>query len=463
MKETILAIDDHEDALYALERILVHNGYKVIAASSGEEAIALAKSHIPDLILLDVMMPQMDGYQVTRIMKSDEVLRYVPLILVTAKGTLNDIVTGLNEGADGYLTKPFQPEELLARVQSALRLRRLYEELRTSKEKNKHLEALLNTRYDTKNIIGDSSAMKQVFSLIEKVSAAENPVLITGPSGTGKELAARAIHFNSPRKNKPFIVKNCAAFSEQLIESELFGHTKGAFTGAHKDTSGLLVAANGGTLFLDEIGEMQSQLQAKLLRVVQEGTFLPVGSTEEKKVDVRFVTATNRNLLEMVEAGTFREDLYYRLNVINIDLPPLSKRREDIPKLIEHFLKQIAIEKGSKPHSISKRALDVLTAHTWRGNVRELENEIERMIILTDEDSELDINVISPHILTSNNENKNETPSRGTLKDAVEDLERQMILETLQNTGWNKSTAAKELGISRSNLISKVQSYGLEN
>lgn len=464
-KQTILAVDDHEDALYALERILAHHGYLVFTASSGQEALERAKKEAPDLILLDVMMPLLDGLQLTRMIKKDPVLKFTPVILVTAKDSLEDITSGLENGADGYITKPFKPEELLARTKAALRTRALYEELRSAEENNRSLLKQLSFRYDWENIIGQSEPMKKVYALMEKVARSDSPVLITGESGTGKELVARAVHYKSSRRKFPFVAKNCAAFNDALLESQLFGHVKGAFTGAIRDQQGLFEAADRGTLFLDEIGEMSPHLQAKLLRVLQEGSFMPVGTTEERRVNVRVLAATNRDLPQMCSEGKFREDLYYRLNVIEIKLPPLHERQEDVPLLIDHFLKSVAERRQEQPKSMSGEAVSILTRYQWRGNVRELENEIERMLILAGAEEILAADCVSQHILDYvklQTENNQEAERQGSLKAAVEELEREMIRQVLEKNGWNKSSAAKELGISRSNLIAKVHQYGLE-
>ncbi|HQH25970.1 MAG TPA: sigma-54 dependent transcriptional regulator [Oligoflexia bacterium] len=461
---TILAVDDHPDALYVLERILVHQGYHVLTASSGTQALDLAKEHRPSLILLDIMMPQMDGLETARRLKADSELRFIPLVLVTAKDTLEDVIAGLDAGADGYITKPFRPEELLARTRAALRIERLYDELRTAKENNTRLEQQLSSRYAFSQIIGQSKPMQDVFALVAKVAPSNSPVLITGASGTGKELIARAIHFNSPRSSAAFIAQNCAAFSEHLLESQLFGHVRGAFTGAIRDQKGLFEAAGGGTLFLDEIGEMMPSLQAKLLRVLQEGSFMPVGSTEERRVDVRVLAASNRDLAQMCEEGSFREDLYYRLNVIGIHLPLLRERKEDIPLLAQEFLRRAAARRNAQPKIISADAMERLKQHHWRGNVRELENEIERMLILSGESEELGCELLSPTVAAAvRDEIANaERPEGSTLKASIEGLERRLIYDALRQARWNKSTAAKALGISRSNLIAKVKQYGLE-
>lgn len=470
----VLAVDDNDDALYALEQVLVLNGFEVVTASGGEEAFEKARSTRPDVILLDVMMPRINGYQVTKRLKEDKELRFIPVILLTARDSLDDIVLGLENGADGYVAKPYRPEELVARVKAALRLKAVYEQLQSSEHRNEELLEQISSPYNFTNIIGNSPAMTQIIKLLEKVVQVDSPVLITGPSGTGKELVARAIHFNSRRKVQPFIPVNCAALQESLLESELFGHTRGAFTGAVRDKAGLFQAANKGTLFLDEVGEMAQSVQAKLLRVLQEGTFLPVGSTTEQHSDVRIVAATNRDLQKMVDQGTFREDLYYRLNVINISLPPLHERREDIMPIVNHLLGKLSEQRHTKTRIVSPEAATFLMEYSWRGNVRELQNEIERMLILGQEDEELGVELLSSRIREAVQgrpaDIEDGTPlsplafasNQKTLKEAVMQLERAMIRSALMRTGGNKSTAAKELGISRSSLITKVQEYGLD-
>lgn len=466
MLQTILLVDDHEDALYAGKRMLEHAGYKVITAVDGEEAFKTIKEQKPDLILLDIMMPKVDGLEVTRRLKHDRDLKYIPLILLTAKSSLDDIVEGLDAGADGYIIKPFKPEELLARIKSALRMRTLYKDLKVSLDLNERLVREASDKYSDKNIIGESKAMKDVLSLVAKVSQADAPVLISGPSGTGKELIARSIHYNSNRRNAPFVAKNCAAFSEQILESELFGHVKGSFTGAIKDHKGLFESADKGTLFLDELGEMPLHLQAKLLRVLQEGLIMPIGSTEEFSVDVRIVAATNKDLHSMVALGKFREDLYYRLNVVQLELPSLHERMEDIPLLVTYFLDRAYQKRGGLRKHLSREVLDLFMSHTWPGNIRELENEIERMLILSGPEIELGIDLLSKNLMSKQGIEINKPSLKlgdsVDLKTAISDLEREMIKQSLERTKGNKSTSAKELGISRSSLISKVQEYELE-
>ncbi len=464
--QTIVLVDDHEDALYVGKRMLDHAGYKVLTAGDGEEAYRVIRESKPDLVLLDIMMPKLDGIEVTKQLKADSELRFIPLILLTAKSSLEDIVEGLDAGADGYIIKPFKPEELLARIKSALRMRGLYRDLKKSLDLNERLVSEAVTKYSDANIIGESKAMKDILSLVLKVSNSDAPVLVSGPSGTGKELIARSIHYNSNRNKAPFIAKNCAAFSEQILESELFGHVKGSFTGAIKDHKGLFESSDNGTLFLDELGEMPLHLQAKLLRVLQEGLIMPIGSAEEFPVDVRIVAATNKDLRAMVAEGKFREDLFYRLNVVQLELPTLKERKEDISLLVTHFLDKIYKRSGGTRKHVSREVLDIFNSYDWQGNIRELENEIERMIILSGDETQLEVELLSKHIVQSvgTTESKpNYIPdSEVDLKSAISELEKLMIKSSLDRNKGNKSTSAKELGISRSSLIAKVQDYGLE-
>ena len=322
----------------------------------------------------------------------------------------------------------------------------------------------LGTRFVFSNIIGKSSAMQTLYSLVERVSDSETTVLIQGQNGTGKELIAKALHYNSRRRKNKFIIVNCGAFNENLLESELFGHLKGSFTGANKDKIGLFEAANKGTLFLDEVGDTSPSMQVKLLRVLQEGTFTPVGSTEVRKSDVRVIAATNRNLEQMVREGTFREDLYYRLNVINLVVPSLKDRKEDIPLLSTYFLERYAKTNSKPVKHISEECLAHMMNHDWPGNVRELENEIERLCVLSGDDLEITSDKLSSRIKQDGFTNVKEiiSSSGGKLKDAVDELERQLIKEGLERNGWNKSKLANELGISRAGLIMKVEKYGLD-
>ncbi len=334
---------------------------------------------------------------------------------------------------------------------------------RVSEEQDKvgELNKELGTRYSFDRMIGKSAPMQDLYRLLDRVCDSDATVLINGENGTGKELIAKALHYNSRRKDKKFVVVNCGAFNENLLESELFGHVKGSFTGAIKDKKGLFEEADGGTLFLDEIGETSMSMQVKMLRVLQEGTFTPVGATSTRRVNVRTLAATNRELQRMVKEGSFREDLYYRLKVINLTVPPLRERKEDIPILADHFLVKFNKESGQNK-VMDKATLEHLINHDWPGNVRELENEIERLCVLAGGGAEISPELLSSHILENA---KNKYPGyrvNGRLKDALEELEKQMIREGLERTRWNKSKLAKELGISRAGLIMKVEKYGLD-
>lgn len=330
------------------------------------------------------------------------------------------------------------------------------------KHRVSELSKELSVRYRFDSMIGKSAPMQELYRLLERVCDSDATILIQGSNGTGKELIAKALHYNSKRKAKPFLVVNCGAFNENLLESELFGHIKGAFTGAIKDKKGLFEAANGGTLFLDEIGDTSMPMQVKLLRVLQEGTFTPVGSTEVRKSNVRVLAATNKPLPDMVKSGEFREDLYYRLNVINIQVPMLKDRKEDIKILVDHFLEKYAKNNKTPKKALDKSCLEKLMNHDWPGNVRELENEVERLCVLAGDSKELLEEYLSPRIRDTSDQKFPGLRVSGNLKDALESLEKQMILEGLEKTGWNKSRLAKELGISRAGLITKVNKYQLE-
>lgn len=339
----------------------------------------------------------------------------------------------------------------------------LHTEIATRENRIQELNNQLGGRYSYESMIGKSKPMQDLYSLLEKIKGSESTVLIQGDNGTGKELIAKAIHFSSPRKDKDFIAINCAAFNDNLLESELFGHVKGSFTGAVKDRKGYFEAANGGTLFMDEIGDISQAMQVKLLRVLQDGSFSPVGSGEAKKVQVRVLAATNRDLKKMVEEGKFRQDLYYRLNVINVHVPPLRERKEDIILLADHFLGKSAKEKAIAVKELSKRALEKLYDYAWPGNIRELENEMERVTVLAGAESRITPEMLSPRIRDAADKPKAQgSRLSGKLKDALEELERDMIREGLRRTGWNKSRLAKELGISRAGLIMKVEKYGMD-
>ncbi|MCC6277291.1 MAG: sigma 54-interacting transcriptional regulator [Oligoflexia bacterium] len=339
----------------------------------------------------------------------------------------------------------------------------LHTEITSRETRISELNKELGVRYKYDNMIGKSKPMQEIYTLLDKIKNSESTVLIQGENGTGKELIAKAIHYNSPRKDRTFVSQNCSAFNENLLDSELFGHVKGSFTGAIKDKKGLFEVADKGTFFLDEIGDTSPSMQVKLLRVIQEGTFIPVGATETRRVDVRILAATNRDLKDMVEKGQFREDLYYRINVINVRVPCLRERKEDIPLLVDFFLDKAAAEKSQKKKIMTKRAMEKIYDFPWPGNIRELQNEIERLVVLAGEEQKLTADMLSPRIVDFGEKNKVQGARvHGKLKDALEELEREMIREGLRRTGWNKSKLAKELGISRAGLIMKVEKYGLD-
>lgn len=373
----------------------------------------------------------------------------------------NDVekaVESLKAVADANL---YYMQELVQLV--AQEIETLHQEISTREERINALNKELGVRYRYDNIIGKSKPMQECYTLLDKIRNSDSTVMISGENGTGKELIAKAIHYNSPRKDKVCLIINCAAFNENLLDSELFGHVKGAFTGAVKDKKGVFEAADKGTIFLDEIGDMSGTMQVKLLRVLQEGTILPVGATEARKVDVRVITATNKDLKAMVESGEFREDLYYRINVINVHVPALRDRKEDIPLLIDHFITKGCQEKGIPVKRLAKRAMEKVFDYGWPGNVRELQNEMERLLVLSGEDPMIAVESLSPRIREFGEQTKIQgVRVAGKLKDALEELERSMIKEGLKRTNWNKSRLAKELGISRAGLIMKVEKYGLD-
>jgi DNA-binding NtrC family response regulator len=453
----ILVVDDNPDVLKLIANILESNDYEVKTAPSGTSAIKEIESNDYDMVLTDLMMPDVDGMQVLEnaILKIPKTM----CIILTGHGTIKSSVEAIKKGAFDYITKPVSPSELLIIVEKALKFKNLEEE-------NIRLKKELKGKYHYKNIVGTSNAIKKIYDLIEKVSDTDGTVLITGASGTGKELIARSIHYNSQRSDKPMVVINCGAIPESLLESELFGHEKGAFTGAYKKRIGRFEMANGGTVFLDEIGEMSPALQIKLLRVLQEQQFERVGATKTIHVDLRFIAATNKNLTTAINMEKFREDLYYRLNVIPIKVPSLKQRKSDIPLLIDFFTKKF--QKGKKPDKItgfSQTAMDAILTYEWPGNVRELENVVKRLTILSEgpivsfDDLPENIQNVSgslhleKEVITNNELNLNE---------AVQDYEKRIILEALEKANWVKSKAAKLLNINRTTLVAKIKKQNIE-
>lgn len=457
----ILIVDDEKDTVEMITTLLELEGYQVFSVPSGTEAMrfletrrqGVLESETPvDLILLDILLGDEDGRDICRKVKEDEEMKFIPIIMLTVRSSLRDKINSLNIGADDYLTKPFINEELLAKVRVMLRIKDLHDELKREKDKNILLSQALEKRYSFGNILGKNSRMQEIYELISDISNTDSTALIQGESGTGKELIARAIHFSSHRKAKPFIVANCSAYSQNLLESELFGHEKGAFTGAIRRKIGRFELAHGGTIFLDEIGEVSPPTQILLLRVLQDHRFERVGGEETLEVDVRVIAATNKNLMEEMKKGTFREDLYYRLNVIPIFVPPLRERRDDIPLLASHFLQKFSFEKGKEVTSISPEVMEILLDHSWPGNVRELENVIEHAAIIAKKDK------ILPKDLPQNLLQK-PLPTQHLV--SLQDYERSLILKTLEETNWNKHQASKRLRINRSTLYGKMRRYGL--
>ena len=453
----ILVVDDNPSNVKALKARLSVAGHDVLEAGNGREALEIVETEDPDLVLLDVMMPGMDGYEVCRRIKEGRGADFLPVIMVTARTETEAIVKGLEQGADEYMTKPFDALELMARVKSMLRIRRMYQE-------NTHLRREIAGRHRFDGIVGRSRVMEELFALLSKVTESSVNVLVVGESGTGKEAVARCIHYNGTRSQRRFVAVNCGALSESLLESELFGHRKGAFTGATEHKQGLFEAADGGTIFLDEVGETSPSMQVKLLRVLQEREITPVGAADARVVDVRVIAATNRDLKAEMAAGNFREDLYYRLNVFPIALPALRARRDDVPLLANHFLEQTEEEGGRPlPSGFSAAAMDALSRYDWPGNVRELQNEIQRAIVLAPAGG-----LIEPEMLSDNLRAVDGSPSRrswrreGKLKDVIGQVEREMIEAAMETHGGNKTRVAEQLGISRYTLLQKLKDYGSE-
>ena len=422
MTEKILIVDDEPFNVDLLEQELDDQGYVTCAATSGEEALEVLAAEKPDLVLLDWMMPGLDGIEVLKRMRATPELQRVPVIMLTARTSTQDKVMGLDAGADDYVTKPIDEAELFARIRAMLRIVRLEQENLSLRREI----AAGGTQYT--GVIGKSKAMERVYGLLGKVIDSDTTVLLTGETGTGKEILARTIHRQSPRKDEPFVAVNCGAMAEQLLESELFGHKKGAFTGAVSDRPGLFEAADGGVLFLDEIGETSPGLQVRLLRALQEGEIRRVGEEQDRHVDVRVIAATNRDLRDEVSGGGFREDLFYRLSVFPIELPPLRQRREDIPELVRHFLGERQKKEGRGPEGLTAQAMDALGAYEWPGNIRELQNEVERAALLCGDEARIDLPHLSERVLASRGGGAASGVKRaGALKEVLAEVEREMI------------------------------------
>jgi two-component system response regulator HydG len=445
--KTILIVDDEKSHRLMLRAHLEREGFQIVEASDGHEAVERVNERSFDLVLMDIRMPTMDGIEALK--RIQEAAAATPVIMMTAYGSINSAVEALKAGAADYLTKPLDMDELIFKAKKALHYRQLEEENILQKER-------LGMRFDFSSIIGTSPAMKKLFETLSMAAPTEATVLLLGESGTGKELVANAIHQNSPRNDKPYVKVNCAALPETLLESELFGHEKGAFTGAINTKKGRFERANGGTLFLDEIGEMSPPTQTKILRVLQERELEAVGGTKTIKVDVRIIAATNKDLAEEVKKVRFREDLYYRLNVVPITIPPLRERTEDIPLLAEHFLRIYSEKNKRKFKGFDPRVMDAFISYSWPGNVRELENIVERIVIMSREDT-ITLEDLPSGIAGPQGEG-DWTPPPTSLRD----VERETILKTLHQTGGNRTHAAQILGITRKTLHNKIKEYGLD-
>ena len=450
MPRQILVVDDEQIIRESLSFVLRKEGYEVTEAENGKIAYSKMLESSYDLVITDLEMPEMKGTELLE--KIKELSVQTSTIVITAYGSLETAISALRSGVSDYILKPVEFDELLIKVNRLFDTKKLLDE-------NQFLKRELQRSTDEFKIIGNSSAIKKVFELIKSVASTDSNVLITGRSGTGKELVAKSLHYSSKRKDKAFLALNCGAISDNLIESELFGHKKGAFTGAVSDKDGFMKAANGGTLFLDEIGEMPLNLQVKLLRAIQEKEYTPVGTTTAIPVDVRFIASTNKDLEQQIKEGTFREDLYYRLNVIEIRLPSLKERPEDIPILANHFVDKYRNQMNKRIKGIDDLAMRALMNHEWKGEVRELENVIERAVIFCNEDY-----ITQSHLPESfgTGEGKINIPFTGSLEDSVKKYERDIILNSLENNDFNKEKTADDLRVGLSTLYRKLKELNIK-
>ncbi len=454
--ETILIVDDEKNYPLILSAVLEEEGFETLTANSAAEALKLLSEAEIDLVLTDMKMPAMDGMELLDRVKAKD--PDLPVIMMTAYGTVEKAVEAMQRGAHNYILKPFDNESLLMYVEKALAVYRMAKE-------NRRLKHAVSARYRFDNIIGKSEAMQEVFDTIRKIAPTPATVLIEGESGTGKELVARSLHFNSPRTDRPFVAVNCSAFAETLLESELFGHEKGAFTGATATKKGRFELADGGTLFLDEIGELSANLQVKLLRVLQEKTFERVGGVRPIQVSIRVIAATNKQLKDEVAANRFREDLFYRLNVLHVALPPLRDRVEDIRPLVSHFIEKYKGERQSEVRitGISPEVERLFFEYPWPGNVRELENVIERAVILCPRET-IDVSDLPKAFRESAHETLylEGIPATATLNETLTRVERTMIQRALRMTGNVQAHAAQILGIGKSGLNMKIKKHQIE-
>jgi DNA-binding NtrC family response regulator len=450
---SVLIIDDEVEIRESLETLLGLEGYAVESAANGESGLAQLGERSFDLVLLDLALPDRNGMELlTEIRSLDPQLA---IIMITAYGTVENAVRAMQVGAANFIQKPWDNEKLLADVRAAIARRR-------AEEENIQLKRALKQRYNFENIVGKGEAMLKIFDLVTQVAASRSTVLLQGESGTGKELIAKAIHLNSPRREQPFVPVNTGSMPPDLLESTLFGHVKGAFTSAIASKKGLFEIADRGTLFLDEIGNMGLDIQSKILRVLQDRKFMHLGGVHEVQVDVRIIAATNVDLKQLVQEGRFREDLFYRLNVITIDLPPLRQRKEDIPLLAAHFLEKYSKENERPPTRLTSEALRLLMAYTWPGNVRELENTIERAVVLST-DPEVGPELLPDQIVgRSLPAHTLEHREDASLFDMTDDYQRHVIIDMLEKCGWNQTDAAERFRVPLSTLNQKIKRLGIE-
>jgi two-component system nitrogen regulation response regulator NtrX len=450
MKSRILVIDDEAAIRDSLRMILEYEGYEFLGAATGQDGLAMVERENPDLVFLDIKMPGMDGLEVLqRIKAADET---VPVVMISGHATVTTAVDATKLGALDFIEKPLASERVLVTIRNAMDRSRLADE-------NRSLKRVVEVRHQ---IVGESPHLKKVMDAIRRAAPTNATVLITGESGVGKELVARAIHRNSLRSRDRFVQVNCAAIPDDLIESELFGHEKGSFTGATEKQIGKFEQADKGTIFLDEVGDMSLKTQAKVLRVLQEGEVERLGSARTIKVDVRVIAATNKNLEDEIEKGTFREDLYFRLAVIPVYVPPLRERKDDIPLLVRHFADLFARDNNFRPKRVTPAAMDVLQRHRWKGNIRELRNTVERLIIMTPADS-IDLPDLPESIRVDGPSRgpDNEAVKAGTLREHKEVSERAFLVQKLRETGWNISKTAELIDTPRSNLYKKLEQYNI--
>ncbi|RMG59691.1 MAG: sigma-54-dependent Fis family transcriptional regulator [Deltaproteobacteria bacterium] len=455
MTVRVLVVDDEENIRDLLRRALEKRGYRVFTAGDGQEGLETLEREEVQVCLVDLKMPVMDGMAFLKEVRRRPEAPVV--IMMSAYGTYGTVVEAIREGAYDYVQKPFEIVDVLSKIEKVAETIRLREE-------NERLRQEVSRRYSFEGMVGRSPAMREVFALIERVRDHSVTVLVQGETGTGKELVARSLHFGSTRREGPFVPVNCAAIPENLLEAELFGYRKGAFTDARETRRGLIEEADRGTLFLDEIGDLPLSMQAKILRVLQEGEVRRIGETENRKVDVRVIAATSRNLQEEVKRGNFREDLFYRINRVVISLPPLRERREDIPLLVARFLQEIGEETGKSVDSVDEEGMKILLSHSWPGNVRELKNVIERALLLCDEPvipGRLISEVISGKEEEGDPALINLDPSKTSLKEVVRQVEKIMIERALRLTGGSRPKAAKLLGISHPALLYKIKEYDI--